>query len=196
MHGLPAFGLPAKWAGPILAASLALAGCSSESMPPIQVTLEPYLEPASTLFGQGQLIVGTGANLGTMSFHPGEIDGFAFEWGVRQKLELNRHKVRAPLEDASSIEYSLSKTLWKEPVPDWSFRSSPQDSAALRMDGDTLRIAGYARPIYIASDPDRAKLEAKGGMYLDLRLRAVPGGMAGDSVRVLRPDSTGRLRPG
>lgn len=183
------------WATAIVVLTLNLAGCSSESMSPIEVTLEPFLQPSTLDFVMGPNMVGTDADNQPVSFTTREIDGFQFEWGVRQKLRLNRHHVK-PLADAPSIEYSLSRTLSKEAIPGWSFRSFPQDSAALRLDGDTLRISGYERPILIASDQDRAKLAAKSGMYLDLRVRPAAEELVGDSVRVLHPDSTGRLVPG
>jgi len=176
----------------IAALSSFLTGCrSSESMSPLNVTLEPYLMPTSGGFVLGPQIVGTSANGESVAFYPGEIEGFTFTWGYRQTLRLNRSRVAVPMEDAPSIEYSLAATLAKVPVPDWSFRTFPQDTAALQLDGDTLRIRAYDRAIYIAADSDRAMLTAKGGEWMDLRVRNTSTGLAGDSVRVLHPDSTG-----
>ncbi|MBW8887279.1 MAG: DUF4377 domain-containing protein [Fibrobacteres bacterium] len=181
-----------------LALAVALAGCFPDSaMSPIEVTLEPYLMPSTFEFTMGPRMVGTDADSQRIDFSEGEIEGFRFEWGYRQRVRLNRHHVSHPeMDGPGSIEYYLDKILSKEAVPDWSFRSFPLDTASLRLEGDTLRINAYERTIFIPSAQDRASLAAKGGIFMDLRVRPQAGGLVGDSVRVLHSDSTGHLVPG
>ncbi len=128
----------------------------------------------------------------------GEIEGFRFQWGYRQTLQVDRWRILHPDADAPDIAYALVKTYEKAFIPDWSFRAVLVDSSALRLAGDTLSIAGYKRPILVDVPKDRENL--KGAVYLDLRIRSSggdpdSGALRGDSVRVLHPDATGRLVP-
>jgi hypothetical protein len=137
----------------------------------------------------------------TGSFYDG-IRGFRFQWGYRQTLRVERRRILNPPADGSSTEYALIEVLKKEAVPDWAFRAYLLDSSALSLSGDTLTILGYARPIRVEATEDREKLTGRSAAYRDIRLRPSPGTegsdsapLLGDSVRILRPDPTGKLIP-
>jgi len=133
-------------------------------------------------------------------FFYGGIEGFHFQWGYRQSLQVDRRRILNPPADGSDIEYTLVKTLEKTADKNWSFRAVLTDSSALRLSGDTLFIEGYTRPILVEPLENRVKLKGKDVVYCDLRIRpdlegSDSGALFGDSVRVLHPDSTGRLVP-
>jgi hypothetical protein len=128
------------------------------------------------------------------------IDGFHFEWGYRQTLQVDRRRILNPPADGPSIEYTLVKTLEKTAEKDWSVRAVLTDSSDLRLSGDTLFIRGYTRPVMVESQENRDKLKGKDVAYCDLRIRPDlegpdSGALLGDSVRILRPDAAGKLVP-
>lgn len=198
---MPAECKPSPYKTPVLwLSALALAACAktTEPLPSVRMTVEPYLVPCR-MEGSLSCMVSRDSGSARSDLLYGEIKGFRFQWGYRQILQVDRWRILHPDADASDIGYALVKTYEKAFIPDWSFRAVLVDSSALRLTGDTLSIAGYARPILIDAPKDRENL--KGAAYLDLRIRprggdADSGALQGDSVRVLHPDSTGRLVPG
>jgi hypothetical protein len=118
----------------------------------------------------------------------GEIEGFHFEWGYRQTLQVDRRRIVHPAADAPDIEYTLVKTLEKASSPDWSFRAVLRRTE-LRLDGDTLSVLGYPRSILVDAPEDREMLKG-GAAFMNIRVRPWPGNIGsgplqGDSVRIL-----------
>jgi hypothetical protein len=147
-----------------LSAALAvvlLIACTVDKPGSETVELEPYLIPCSSWFPTACM---TGnevdSDSGRVSYHLGEIEGFEFSWGHRQRLKVESYPVKHPPADGSSIRYVASGPVTRTPESDWSFKAVVPYPEDWKLSGDSLRIEGYPRVIRIANPADRLLLQA------------------------------------
>jgi Domain of unknown function (DUF4377) len=138
-----------------------LAACSVDKADSETVELEPYLVPCFSWY-PSTCMVGreVGSDTTRVSYYLGEIQGFEFSWGFRQRLAVESYPVKNPPADGSSIRYVASGPVTRIPAADWSFKASLYDSRDWKLAGDSLIIEGYPRIIRIADPADRLLLQA------------------------------------
>jgi hypothetical protein len=103
-----------------------------------------------------------------------DIRGVAFEWGVSQRIRLNRHE-RNHRVDTTSWDWDADSALMRETEANWSFRTTLDDPGRWKLDGDTLRIEGYGFPIALPIAADRSQLSMRSFSIFDLEVTPVAG---------------------
>jgi hypothetical protein len=160
--------------------ALGLGACSmQEPVKTSQVDIEPYLIPCGG-WEPGPCITGT------REFKAGEIEGFKFQWGQRQRITIETHTLHNPPEDGGTYRHVMVRADAKAATPDWEFRTMPMDTIVYSLKGDTLSIWCYPA-VLIPDAADQALIAARTGARISLRIRPVsPDGiLLGDSVQVI-----------
>lgn len=88
---------------------LCLVGCAEEA----EFVVEGHQAPCTGLFLTTCMVVDQGEG---PSLYYDQIDGFAFQWGVRSRIRVEVHRIDDPPEDGSSIEHELIEVIDETPV--------------------------------------------------------------------------------
>lgn len=176
--------IPLKYLIPPSLALTLSACCCGEPSESLRVELNPWLSPCMSWYPTS-CMTGKDGNGNPVAYHEGEIEGFRFEWGYRQTLDVEAHPVANPPADGSSIRYTLSRAVAKTAEPDWRFRTWGLDTTLWEMTGDTLKVEGYPWPIKMAAAADRAFFLGQGdSSRISIRVRPGTGAvLEGDSAR-------------
>lgn len=89
------------------------------------------------------------------------IEGFDFEWGRRQEIEIAVYRVDKPPQDGSSLRYVLQRILKTEAAAAWAFPHALRGERIETFYGDTLRIEGYPASIRVPDPTLRARIAAR-----------------------------------
>lgn len=167
--------------------SFLLLGCGSGEPETVEMEIMPYQVPCDAFIPTScYMAVEVGHDTAAGSFWGG-IEGFEFEWGYWTRLTVEKHPIKNPPMDGSSIRYVSKGTVKRIAVPDWEFRSRLRDRAGWTLAGDTLLIQGF-RPIRLPSQDDLGILQAapeKGGLEFKVK-QGTDGMLHGHSFTVLR----------
>lgn len=182
-----------KFLVPTLAlAALSTLGCftgsdgSGSDSNPVKMEVSPYKVPCNSLMAQSCLVVKRSSDTAATTIYE-NIDGFTFEWGVRQVLTVDIEDLPRT-EDGPTHRYTKVGVVKRTAEPDWEFHNFHYGHDWTLV-GDTLRIFGYERAILIPDPADRGKLSAMGEReILEMDIRSGEDGLLeARSITVRQP---------
>lgn len=152
----------------------------------VKMEVSPYKVPCQAMMGQSCLVVKRSGDTAARAIYE-SIDGFTFEWGVRQVLKVDI-EVLPKTEDGPTHRYTKVGEVSKTAEPGWVFHSFHYGHD-WTLAGDTLKIFGYERAIRVPEAADRQKLTSMGEReILEMDIRAGEDGLLqARSISVRQP---------